>query len=79
MTRIPMSNKPIMIMGCTSDAGKSFLVTALCRHFSNQGLSVAPFKAQNMSTTPPSPRTVWKSGELNTCKLWQPAPFRRPA
>ena len=44
-----MANKPIMIMGCTSDAGKSFLVTALCRHFSNSGLRVAPFKAQNMS------------------------------
>lgn len=41
--------RPIMIMGCTSDAGKSFLVTALCRHASNRGLRVAPFKGQNMS------------------------------
>src|SRR5215831_9489936 len=41
--------KPIMIMGCTSDAGKSFLATALCRNFSNRGIKVAPFKAQNMS------------------------------
>jgi adenosylcobyric acid synthase len=44
-----MTRKPIMIMGCTSDAGKSFLVSALCRHFANRGLAVAPFKAQNMS------------------------------
>jgi len=41
--------RPIMILGCSSDAGKSFLVAALCRHFSNLGLRVAPFKAQNMS------------------------------
>jgi adenosylcobyric acid synthase len=41
--------KPIMIMGCTTGAGKSFLVTALCRHFANLGLHVAPFKAQNLS------------------------------
>jgi adenosylcobyric acid synthase len=44
-----MTHSPIMIMGCTSDAGKSFLVAALCRSLANRGLRVAPFKAQNMS------------------------------
>lgn len=39
----------VMVLGCTSDAGKSFLVMALCRALSNRGFDVAPFKAQNMS------------------------------
>lgn len=39
----------VMILGCTSDAGKSFLVTAICRSLANHGVRVAPFKAQNMS------------------------------
>lgn len=41
--------KALMIQGCTSNAGKSYLCAALCRMLSNKGYKVAPFKAQNMS------------------------------
>jgi adenosylcobyric acid synthase len=44
-----MTARVLMVQGCTSDAGKSALVTALCRWLQRRGVAVAPFKPQNMA------------------------------
>ena len=41
--------KALMIQGCGSNVGKSMVVAGLCRAARRRGLSVAPFKPQNMS------------------------------
>lgn len=47
--RFCRNGKALMVLGATSDAGKSITVAALCRLLHRRGYLVAPFKSQNMS------------------------------
>ena len=53
--------KGIMIQGCSSDAGKSYIATALCRILKNKGYHVCPYKSQNMSN---NSYVTWDGGEI---------------
>jgi adenosylcobyric acid synthase len=44
-----MSARPLFVGGTSSNAGKSWMVTAICAWLTSRGVAVAPFKAQNMS------------------------------
>jgi len=47
--KAPHRAKALMIQGCSSGAGKSLIAAAFCRIFRDEGMDVAPYKAQNMS------------------------------
>ncbi len=63
--------KCVMVLGTSSGAGKSWLATALCRHYARQGLKVAPFKAQNMSNNARVVASPSGSGEIGSAQYFQ--------
>ncbi|MDO5626649.1 MAG: cobyric acid synthase CobQ, partial [Pseudomonadota bacterium] len=67
-----MSARCVMVLGTSSGAGKSWVATALCRHYARQGLKVAPFKAQNMSNNARVvPTADGQMGEIGAAQYFQ--------
>ena len=69
--------RPIMIQGTMSNAGKSLVCAALCRIFARRGLSVAPFKSQNMALNSFIPDEGLEMGRAQVVQA--EAAFKKPS
>jgi len=60
--------KFIMVVGTSSNSGKTVLVAGICRILANKGYKVAPFKSQNMSL---NSRVAKEDGEIAVAQYTQ--------
>ncbi|MDP9428763.1 MAG: cobyric acid synthase, partial [Actinomycetota bacterium] len=63
----------LLVAGTTSDAGKSVVTAGICRWLVRQGVSVAPFKAQNMSN---NSMVTMDGAEIGRAQVMQAAAAR---